>query len=90
MDVPEIPEDIQQTATRFAGEYLAHDISCARLYRDVAQLLLSERLAQRERDAKVIAGLVDALKETLEIASRNEAGPYIRRALDALAQGEDA
>ena len=45
----EIPEDIQQTATRFAGEYLAHDISCERLYRDVAALLVAER----ERCARI-------------------------------------
>lgn len=43
-----IPADIEQTATRFAGEYLAHDISCERLYRDVAALLVAER----ERCAK--------------------------------------
>jgi hypothetical protein len=48
-----VPEDIREKATRFAGEYLAHDVSCERLYRDVVALLMAERLAQKERDAKV-------------------------------------
>ncbi|TIN82732.1 MAG: hypothetical protein E5X94_00485 [Mesorhizobium sp.] len=51
-----------------------------------------ERLAYIRSHAatkdRVIADLVDALKETLEIASRNEAGPFIRRALDALAKAD--
>ncbi|OBQ68892.1 hypothetical protein EFV37_29080 [Mesorhizobium loti] len=51
----EIPEDIQQTATRFAGEYLARDISCERLYRDVAALLVAER----ERCANIVEGIGD-------------------------------
>ncbi|MCA0032698.1 hypothetical protein [Mesorhizobium sp. B263B2A] len=37
------PADIEQIATRFAGEYLAHDISCERLYKDVVALLVAER-----------------------------------------------
>lgn len=39
----EVPPDIEQIATRFAGKYLAHDISCERLYRDVVALLVAER-----------------------------------------------
>jgi hypothetical protein len=51
----DIPEDIEQTATRFAGKYLAHDISCERLYRDVVDLLVAER----ERCANVVEGIGD-------------------------------
>jgi hypothetical protein len=49
----EVPEDIREKATRFAGEYLAHDVSCERLYRDVVALLMAER----ERCAKIAEGL---------------------------------
>jgi hypothetical protein len=45
-----IPEDIREKATRFAGEYLAHDVSCERLYRDVVALLMAER----ERAAEIV------------------------------------
>jgi hypothetical protein len=45
----EVPEDIREKATRFAGEYLAHDVSCERLYRDVVALLMAER----ERAARI-------------------------------------
>jgi hypothetical protein len=49
----EVPEDIREKATRFAGEYLAHDVSCERLYRDVVALLIAER----ERCATIAEGL---------------------------------
>jgi len=87
----DVPEDIREKANGMADRWVSrghHDN--AALAEDFAQALLSERLAQKEQDAKVTADLVDALKETLEIASRNEAGPYIRRALDALAKATDA
>lgn len=52
-------------------------------WREKARLAI-EAISASENE--IIAELADALKETLEIASRNEAGPYIRRALDALAR----
>jgi len=66
----EIPEDIQQTATRFAGEYLAHDISCERLYRDVAALLVAER----ERCAAIVKswGLANGAEAILSSSTIGE------------------
>lgn len=39
----QIPADIEQAATRIAGEYMGAPISCAKLYKEVALALLAER-----------------------------------------------
>lgn len=68
-DTDNIPSDIEQAATRFAGKYLAHDISCERLYRDAAALVMAERErcaliaegkardASRDRDTYIMTGV---------------------------------
>ena len=76
-----IPPDIEQTATRFAGEYLAHDISCDRLYRDVVRLLLAER----ERCAEIVQPFT---------VKGGPGGAFVRKAawtvLDAIRNQEQA
>ncbi|MEI9428690.1 hypothetical protein [Mesorhizobium sp. Cs1299R1N3] len=46
----------------------------------------ADRISALERENEALRA---SLKETLEIASRNEAGPYVRRALDLLKMGEE-
>jgi hypothetical protein len=44
MSKPEnVPQDIDQVATRIAGEFLAYDVSCNRIYRLVTEALLADR-----------------------------------------------
>jgi hypothetical protein len=81
-DTADIPSDIEQAATRFAGKYLAHDISCERLYRDVAALVMAERercakIAQRRADlAKTLAPqAVFAMLDALPDAIRQQGQP---------------
>lgn len=57
MSEQEIPADIKQAATVFADRYLGFNISCQRLYADIAAALLAERQkateAERERCANI-------------------------------------
>lgn len=48
-----IPEDIKQTATRIAGLFLGYNVSCSKIYNEVAAALLSERKETIERCAAI-------------------------------------
>lgn len=49
----DIPEDVQQAATRIADKYLGFEISCQALYADVCAALIADRAAQAERMARL-------------------------------------
>jgi len=57
MDVPEIPDDIMKTAEKTLDTLLCNCAEAGDVrrdsIRDIAHALLSERLAQKERDAKI-------------------------------------
>ncbi|KRB22718.1 hypothetical protein [Mesorhizobium sp. Root172] len=58
----ETPADIDQIATRIAGQYLDAPISCSNLYRAVADALMAERASSQEEIARLTRERDEALR----------------------------
>lgn len=72
-DLIEIPPDIDQIATRIAGNYLDAPISCAKLYREVVAALMAERAAKDTALSNlelVTSGLNKQLTEQFELSTK--------------------
>jgi hypothetical protein len=80
MDVPDIPEDIQ----RLAMAHVAGWGGSASSISMVAAAMLSERLAQKERDAKIEP------ESDVEVATNGYEDGYIEGFYDCLARYQDA